>query len=175
MAGTVLLAQLGDVNPYEHGGFYVLLDTDTGEVSAEVLHVPDEEEFDEEEPEDDESWDRDVHSVGFEVHYLSLDRCTYINGVLSDNPFHPDHPAWFANTRDERAPNSKSGLEALASHIGEDVDILIGRFCSENPVERARAYEALFNYWGDQTSEGPLELNLAEVKERYSVLKGPGN
>ena len=157
-----LLAQLGDVNPFEYGGAYVLQDPTGQNVEMlEILEVPEEEEFDEEPPEDeDEGWDRDAHSNGFTVYRFNLDRCTFVNGVLSDNPFHPEHPAWFARPADERAPNAKSGLQMVASCVGKDVDVLVEELCSEDPVSRAQAYQDLFSYHGsDNFDSDPLELN----------------
>lgn len=71
-----LIANLGDVHPIDYGGYFVYVDeTGTYEAEAELLEVPEDE-------------DRT-----YRVYRFILDRCTLTNGVLSDNKFHPDHPA----------------------------------------------------------------------------------
>jgi len=75
------LANLGDANPIEHGGFAVFVD-ETGVYApeCELLETP------------EETGRRD-----WSVRRIICERCTFINGVLSDNKFHPAKPAWFAD------------------------------------------------------------------------------
>jgi hypothetical protein len=153
-----LVAQLGDVNPLDYGGYFVLEDT-RGEwcPTAELLEVVDD-------------GDR---SVRWEVYTIGLDKCTYTKpraaslpgcppgtsdvGVLSDNPFHPDHPAWFAES-----------LEEVARFGGVDVDELRRWFCSDDLSERAEAYRCVGMYHGFDNFDGqPLILSLSDVKARY--------
>tara|TARA_R110000824_G_scaffold173688_2_gene351820 strand:+ start:1156 stop:1557 length:402 start_codon:yes stop_codon:yes gene_type:complete len=71
---TKTLANLGDVNPLDHGGFLVRSD---GEIVD--IHPRDE--------------DRKI-----EVHWFSNALCYPIEGGgVSDNEFHKDHPAWFSD------------------------------------------------------------------------------
>src|SRR5215475_15130359 len=92
------VANLGDVNPVEYGGYFIDVD-ETGVYAPEAtwLEAPDDE------PEDaaSESWT---------AYRFILEQCTQsIDGVLSDNQYHPEAPAWFAES-----------LDAVASCVGRD-------------------------------------------------------
>ena len=141
-----LVANLGDVNPIDHGGFFVFVNTDPDyDPEVEVLEV------DGEDWEDERKWT---------VYRFSIERCTYIDGVLSDNSFHPDHPAWFADD-----------IESIAKSSGETAEELIGRLCSEDPVERALGYREIYGYWGGGNfDQDPLEFDKrGEVGRRYNA------
>ncbi len=174
------VAQLGDKNPFEHGGYYVFVDRNgVEEAQVEVLEVPDEEMLEEEEPpeeEQDELWDHDENVVGHDIYRFDIPRCTYTDGILSDNQFHPYSSAWFANERDERNPGSSSGIEHVARTCGMDPEELIEWFCSEDPVQRAEAYRAVGQYHGfNQLDSDPLlNLTLADLKERYKGIEVHG-
>lgn len=136
-----LLANLGDVNPIDYGGYFVYEDT-TGVYppEAELLYAP----------------ERD--SGKWKAWRFALDRCTFIDGILSDNQFHPEHPAWFADD-----------IQAVADFCGQTPEIMIADLCSENPIERARAYQAIGDYHGyDNLDDYPLTLTRAEAEQRYA-------
>lgn len=137
-----LIANLGDVNPIDYGGFFVY---DDG--SVEVLEVP-------------EDWDEEEHdpldNYGT-VYQSDIDRCTYVDGVLSDNPYHPDDPAWWAKD-----------ITALAAYGDTTEEELIECFCSEDLVKRAVAYRILFYYYGRGNLDSfPLTLTKAACEWRY--------
>ena len=119
------IAQLGDKNPIDHGGYWILRDT-TGAYTEEaaLLMVPDDEDG------------------KYTIYRFTLDRCTFINGVLSDNKFHPDHAAWWAKTEEERKarPQDTTYLKNIADFIGMEVEELAEHFCSEDALKRAVAY-----------------------------------
>ena len=70
---TRTLANLGDVNPLDHGGFLVRSD-------GEIVVI---------EPNDE--------NRKIEVHRFSNTLCYPIEGGgVSDNEYHKDHPAWFS-------------------------------------------------------------------------------
>lgn len=127
-----LIAQLGDVNPLDYGGYFVYRDRNGNypEV-AEYLDV-----------------DGDyVEEATYTVYRFILERCMYLNGVLSDNPYHTDHAVWFADgiTRENAAD-----------------------FCSPDPVVRAHAYREIAEVWGWHGFDHyPLELTRQEAEERY--------
>jgi hypothetical protein len=138
------IANLGDVNPIDHGGKFVLVDK-TG------VYPPEMEVLEPLEPcgQEAEVW---------QVWRFPMDRCTYIDGVLSDNPYHPDKPAWFADD-----------ISDIASMYGVERDELIGQLCSEAPRERAEGYYCLFGYYPAENFDSyPLDLDRAEVEERYA-------
>ena len=121
-----LVANLGDVNPFEYGGFFVWKDlTGVYDLEATSLTV---------------CYDNQV----IESRIL-LGKCYLTNGVLSDNKFHLDHPVWFSED-----------LPAIALFTGQDVDQLVNDLCSDNPIERGSAYLSVFNYHGSQGDDNIL-------------------
>lgn len=134
------VANLGDATPLVHGGLFVYVD-ETGVYPPEMERV--------ELLCDDTAW---------EVRRVVLEPCTYINGVLSDNSFHPDRAAWFADE-----------LESVASCMGYTASDLALQFCSPDPLERAQAWRAVLDYFGwDNGDSYPLELSADEVANRYA-------
>jgi hypothetical protein len=81
---------------------------------------------------------------------------------LSDNPFHPDHPAWFA-----------VDLAGVAATIGSTKGDMERLLCSEDPLARAEAYQAIGDYhgWEDLDSD-PLTLTRAEAEARVNAMTG---
>ena len=139
-----LIAQLGDASPVEHGGYWVFEDT-TG------VYAPEAELF---EPNDE--------TGGGDVYRFSLDKCTYIDGVLSDNKFHPDVAVWYAD--------DIPSIEASCDH-----EHLIADLCSESTVIRAWAYRSLVGYHGPyEFDQYPLTLTKRESKRRYNTKKYGG-
>lgn len=137
------VAQLGDANPLDYGGYWVFVDT-TGVYDAEGEWV-----------EVDEETNR------LTIHRFSLDKCTYIDGVLSDNQYHPEHPAWFADD-----------LESCASSCGTPVDELRTMLCSDDPIQRALAYRDIGGHWGFRNLDDcPLEMGRTEGRRRYKKAK----
>lgn len=140
-----LIDNLGDANPIDHGGLFVYRDT-TGVYmeEAELLQPIDSERG---EPETWYAW------------RFLLDRCTFVNGVLSDNKYHPECSAWFAKE-----------IGAVASMNGKTSDDMIDDLCSDDPRRRAFAYEAIGNYWGfnNLDGDGPDTFDSrAQVNARY--------
>jgi hypothetical protein len=133
-----LLGSLGDVNPIDHGGMLVYEDT-TGIYAPEAVMIRPLDES-----EHDESGARWI------VYRFPLDRCTYVDGVLSDNEHHPEHPAWFATPESRKAdrPQDTTYLSRVASSMGMEAGELIEALCSDHLIERAAAYEAIGSYHG---------------------------
>lgn len=154
------IGQLGDKNPIDHGGYFILRDrTGVYPEEGEKLFPPE---------------DPDERGAKWEVRRFILDRCTYQNGILSDNQFHPNHAAWFAKPESERAerPQDTTYLKGVADYISSTVEEMIEWFCSENALDRARAYEAVGDYHGwANLDDYPLELTKTEVKRRYRLVK----
>jgi len=150
-----MIANLGDVNPYEYGGYFVFID-ETGEYppEAELLVPPDE-----------------YDGKKYIVYRFVLEPCTYENGILSDNPFHKDHPAWFATPESERAerPQDTTYLRSICECMDIDEDKLIRLFCSDDPIERAEAWRCVGGYHGyHELDSYPLQLTRREVFGRYN-------
>lgn len=136
------ITNLDDCNPLDHGGLFVYEDT-TGVYAPEMELL---------QPlsEDPEEW---------EVRRAILEPCTFTNGILSDNKFHPDKPAWFADK-----------LESLASTMGTTVEQMIEDFTSDNAIARANAWRCVGDYFGwDNLDSYPLRFSdRAELEERYA-------
>jgi hypothetical protein len=117
-----MIANLGDVHPIDYGGFFVYVDqTGVYAPEAELLESP----------------DTDDAPEGWTVYRFVLEPCTYVNGILSDNPFHPDMPVWFADK-----------LESIATTAGIIVEALILNFTSADPIARASAWRSVGDYFG---------------------------
>lgn len=131
--------------PLEYGGYFVYVDeTGVYPPEAELLEV-------------EELYDGRDQS--YTVHRFTLEPCTYVNGVLSDNPYHPSNPVWFV---------VHDGLNVLASYIGTSTTDLIKLFTSNDPIERAHAWRAVGEYHGfENLDDYPLQLSRAEAEERY--------
>jgi hypothetical protein len=149
-----LLANLGDVNPIDHGGYFVFEDeTGVYPPEAEVLLEP---------PDDTEEG-----SERWEVYRFSLDRCKMKQGYLVSFAFDKKWPCplswyeeWFAKD-----------LNDVASFIGQTEDELQDMFCSADPLERAQAYRAIGDYHGYANLDSySLSLDRFEVQERYRSL-----
>ncbi len=151
---------LGDASPVDHGGVFVYKD-ETGvypeEMEVLTLNEENDREEDEDTEEDENGFEYDNRK--WEVRRIMLEKCTFINGVLSDNKFHPDHPAWFADD-----------LKSVASFLGHTVKECRRMLCSDDPCERAMIYKGLADYHGyDNFDSYPLTLDgEAEVTARYT-------
>lgn len=114
------VANLGDVNPFDYGGYFVFIDeTGVYDPEMEVLEVPDG---------DIDYW---------ESFRFIMEPCTYREGILSDNKFHPGLKAWFAHD-----------VPSMCSTMGwEELEFLTA-ICSNDVVERAQAWRVIYDYWG---------------------------
>lgn len=136
MAQYKILANLGDVNPLDYGGAFVRSD-DTLDVLVE--------------PNEDDKKPR------WTVYTVALDRCSYVDGVLNDNSYHPSQPAWFADD-----------IDAIASCVGREPITLINLLCSDNPVCRAHGYIDVASYHGwFEFDQYPIELTRREAYRRF--------
>jgi hypothetical protein len=132
------IANIGDADPYEHGGAFVLVDR-RGIYCPELVTV--------------ESFDDSGQRI---VHNIQLERLTIVKSTkpvaehevhkangwigVSDNRFHTDTRAWFG---------IRSSLRQVAACIADkDVDSFISDLVSSDPITVAFAYKALADYHG---------------------------
>ena len=136
-----LIAKLGDVHPIDYGGAFAYEDA-TGVYDPEVELIETEE--------DCERWT---------VYRFSIDPCTFINGILSDNKFHPELTALFADS-----------LEAVAETYGRAASDIIHSLTSGSLQDRAQAWLNIGNYHGMENLDSyPLTFtDRAEVEARYA-------
>jgi len=144
-----LTANLGDVHPLDYGGFFVFEDeTGVYPPEAELLIGP-------------------VDDEQYTVFRFILERCTLINGILSDNKFHPELMAWFGY-RDKDRPQD-SDLNDVARYA--DMPNIAELLCSESAIDRAHAYRAIGEYHGFGNLDSyPLTLTRVEAQKRYAKL-----
>jgi hypothetical protein len=143
------VANLGDVS-LEHGQYWVDIDT-TGVYTPEATMIV---------PTDDDG--------PYMVYRFGLDRCTFVDGILSDNPFHPEHPAWFAHPERERLtrPQDTTYLRNVSECCGTPVKDMVKLLCSADPIERAWVYREIGEYHGwDNFDAYPLTMTLDELRE----------
>jgi len=135
------VANLGDVNPVDYGGYFIDVD-ETGVYPPEATWL--------EAPDDDAEGAARHAWLAYRV---VLEPCTYTDGVLSDNPFHPELPAWFAES-----------LDAVASCVGRDVAEIRADLCGADPCRRADAYRDIASYHGwDNFDSYPVRLTRREA------------
>lgn len=134
-----LVANLGDVNPIEHGGLFVFEDT-TGVYPPEI-----------------ERFEPPLDACGkWEVRRAVCEPCTYVDGILSDNPHHPQASAWFADR-----------VDSVAESCGMERDEFIRMITAGSVVERAEAWRMIGDYFGwDNLDSYPIELTRDEAIER---------
>lgn len=144
------LANLGDVNPIEYGGVFVYYDmTGVYDPEVEILEAPEEDE--DEDGDDDRKWT---------AYRVLLEPCTFQDGFLSDNSFHPELEAWFGGADDLVAMSDGNGIAGVA--------LLVAMFTSDDPSTRACGYRVAWEHFGlHEFDQEPLTLNRAEVEERY--------
>ena len=105
---------------------------------------------------------------------LLIDRCTFLDGILSDNKFHPEHPAWFAKPESGRVnrPQDTTYLSNVADCIDETLEGLRNNLCSESAIDRAFAYQAIGNYHGfENLDTDPLIFHdRRKLEKRYENI-----
>ncbi len=152
------VASIGDVDPVSYGGTLIFRDS-TGVYCEEAASIQ-------------PSFDDDNNIY---VYRFVLEKCTFINGVLSDNKFHPEHPAWFAKPESEKAtrPQDSTYLSSPCSFCDVTYEDMVMRLCSDDPILRAMAYDDIGRYHGFENLDGyPLEMTAGQVRRKYrSALK----
>lgn len=141
------VAQLGDVNPIDHGGLWVMIDkTGQNDPMIELLDVH----------------DLDNGTVLRHYALTCIDRCAFIDGVLSDNPYHPALHAWFAKD-----------IDKVASCMGSEVQDLVNLLCSADPIDRAMGYRDLIGYYGIENfgGYGMQEMTRGECRKKFSLAR----
>ena len=171
----------GDADPINHGGRFLYVD-------ATGLYSPEIEILDPPEPEPDFPYtgkgaDPELgEETGAEldpeqiperykwtIHRFCVDPCTYQDGILSDNRFHPSHPAWFARPHDPVRPqDGPGGLQSMSSTFGLSPGDLVEMFISEDVRQRAQAWTMVGEHYGCFNLDSyPLHLTMGEVEGRY--------
>jgi len=138
-----LIANIGDEDALDYGAILVWVD-DTGVYPPEV-----------------ECFDPEVEpGQKVEVFRFVLEPCTYIDGILSDNPFHPGFAAWFAD-----------GLKGTAETCGATEAEFIEALTGTDIIAKARAWHDIGSVHGFRNLDDyPLQLTRQELCRRYVWL-----
>jgi hypothetical protein len=155
-----LVANLGDANPIEYGGYFVYRDT-TGVYCEEAeLLTPTENDYSE--------------TMNWEVHRFVLDRLERVEtddrillvpfgfSTRTDLPRSIEaYDEWFSDD-----------LGRVADWAGQTLEQMRNLLCSSDPIERAFAYQSIGEYHGLENLDSyPLKFdNRAEVEARYSKV-----
>lgn len=154
---------IGDVDPFEHGGGFVLVDR-TGTYDPELLIL-----------EIDDDGRRWLTTIVLEP----LTRIESADGFhgLSDNKFHPELAAWFGDS---------ASLKSIANFSGRPYYALLDSFLSGCPVERAFAYKDAVMYFGvanlnsecrelpSENAKALCETMLAQIEQAKTWHVGYG-
>ena len=139
-----LVMQIGDINPTKYGGAWIFRDkTGVYDPELEILDVDD-----------------DGNGT---VSRLVMESCTFQNGILSDNKYHPNEPAWFADK-----------LDRIGQFAGLDINGpgMVEKLTSLDILDRADAWMLLADYFGRmEFDQYPLTLTAREIEERYNEDK----
>lgn len=152
-----LLGTVGDVNPLDHSGGFVFVD-ETGVYDPEIEWI---------EPEGENEYGEPIR---WKVYRWSLEKCTYQNGILSDNPYHPDYPAWFAKPESERKhrPQDTTYLLDICKTMDVSEKTIISNLCGDDIMARANAYLDIARYHGmDNFDEYRLSFSDREELEYW--------
>lgn len=146
------LANLGDAHPLDHGGLFVYEDL-TGVYGCEMERV---------EPLSD------ADDSKIEVRRVLLDRLKEVRKddrvylvpfIYEESWCHPvsAYVEWFADK-----------LLGIAGYVGSTEAELRERLCSDDGLERAEAYRAIYDHEGWANGDDyPLTLTRGEAKRRY--------
>jgi len=129
------IANLGDVNPLDYGGRFVMID-------KRGIYTP-------------ELWVYVEESKS--LYTIVLERCFDTgNYEVSDNRFHTKKPAWFGGHGD---------LLSVARSVGTTHYHLMRTLCSSDPLERASAYYDIALCHGIMNfDEQPIEFTIKEAR-----------
>ncbi len=152
------VANLGDRDPLNYSGFFVYVDQ-TGVYDPKCVLL--ERITDDSVTGSAERW---------QVWRFDIPRCTDTNGIVSDNCFHPDHPAWFAKPESERTerPQDTTYLRNVCESNGITETELRAMLCASDPVLRAYGYRMIGDYHGfDNFDNYPKTFTRKDLFRHY--------
>jgi hypothetical protein len=143
------IAQIGDNNPLEYGGHWILQDnTQVYDEESEILLVDD-----------------DGQKTTYTVYRYSLDKLKLVNGYIVPAKYNVSWPHSLASYQEWFVKD----IQSIAEFIGMTAYKLKKLLIANDPVCRAIAYEAIGQYLGYENLDSyPLILTENEVKERYN-------
>lgn len=150
------VANIGDATPFVHGGAFVMVDL-RGNYDPELLIL---------EPSGSDRYGDPTEWRLFTVVCETLTAIKNADGcyaALSDNCYHTDKPAWWAD------PGS---LQSFADSLGETVEDTVKRAVSKNCVERASVYRDLVGHVSiDNFDSEPRQLDRKQAKAFCAAMR----
>lgn len=147
------VTNIGDRSPLDYGGYFIFEDrTGVYPEEAELLVVENEEEQDEK-------------KLRYTIYRILLERTKLVDGYLvpeayESNWSHPleNYDEWFHKE-----------LSHVADSVGRTKEELEAALTSRDPIQRAIAYQNIYDYHGWENGDSdPLRgLSRSEVKKRY--------
>jgi hypothetical protein len=152
------IANLGDANPIEYGGYFLYKDsTGAYDFEAELLEEPE---------------DADSKKAKWTVRRVCLDRCKLQRSEDGERIYLVSYaydPATYPHALSQYAEWFAKDLDGVASTIGSTREELEHALCAEDGGERAWAYRAIADTYGwDNFDSYPLFLTKEEVEARYT-------
>ena len=142
------IANLGDVNPLDYGGFFIYEDTTKVYAAEGEYYIPEEN----------------------QCYRFSLDKMSFVNGhLISADMLERSKTKSLPYPIESYTEWYEDSLSSIASYIGVELSELQTWFTSDNVLDRARAYESLGQYHGFENLDSyPLHLTKTEAKKRYA-------
>ena len=169
MEGVTVIGQLGDVNPVDYGGGLVVRNDSLERVQVVYFEV-----LWEEDPYEELDPGQPTPPPSRSISVFDIDKLAW-NGYggwysakpLQDNylPRHrSEYVEWFA---------SSDAIKRMANAMGVYWLDLADMFCSDDPMERAKAYEEIGLFHGFGTLDTDPELaSYKRAMELFNDLKG---
>lgn len=92
----------------------------------------------------------------FQLSRIDVEAHTFINGILSDNKYHPELPAWYAETALKVFSEFEAGIETMVKLLCNDADIRA----------QAQAFSWIVEYYGTyEFDQYPVPMDAKEAKK----------
>lgn len=130
MSRQVLIHHFGDSWPFRYGAYFLHRNTSDKSYQCTYLGAL-------------------LDSEDYLIYRFTPKKCTFTDGVLSDDPTRPDQPAWFADSLPKVAYGIDESAEQLSEYLtGDDI------------IKRSLAYFHIGRYNGFQNlDEHPVYAN----------------
>ena len=169
MEGVTVIGQLGDVNPVDYGGGLVVRNDSLERVQVVYFEV-----LWEEDPYEELDPGQPDHPPSRSIYVFDIDKLAWngISGWYSARTLaheqlprpRSEYVEWFA---------SSDAIKRMANAVGVYWLDLAGMFCSDDPMERAKAYEEIGLFHGFGTLDTNPELaSYSRALELFNNLKG---
>lgn len=105
----------------------------------------------------------------FNLSRIVVEPHTYINGILSDNPFHPEIPAWYADTAKKVFSDFEAGFDGMIKILCNNEDIRQQAQVFSWIVEYHGTYE--FDQYPQVLTAKEARKWRANINRRFALTK----